>query len=58
MIGVFQNDKWALADRTKLQLLSWLKTPVSMPDGSILMMGGRQTVIQYKEGNWTRVTIK
>jgi len=58
MIGVFQNDKWALADRTKLQLLSWLKTPVSMPDGSILMMGGRQTVIQYKDGNWTRVTIK
>jgi hypothetical protein len=58
MIGVYQNDKWTLADRTKLELLSWLKTPVAMPDGSTLMMGGRQTVIQYKDGNWTRVTIK
>ncbi len=58
MIGVYQNDKWTLADRSKLELLSWLKTPVAMPDGSTLMMGGRQTVIQYKDGNWTRVTIK
>ena len=57
MIGTYTGDKWALADRTKLQLLSWLKTPVAMPDGSLLMLGGRQTIIRYKDGNWTRVAI-
>ena len=58
MIGLFQGDKWTLADRTKLQLLSWLKNPVAMPDGSLLLLGGRQTVIRYKDGAWSRVTVK
>ena len=58
MIGLYQGEKWELADRTKLQLLSWLKNPVAMPDGSLLMLGGRQTVIRYKDGAWSRVTVK
>ena len=55
MLGTFNDDKWTLADRTKLQLLSWLKNPVDMPDGSVMVLGGRQTVIRYKDGNWARV---
>lgn len=55
MIGTFDGTNWTLADRTKLQLLSWLKNPVDMPDGSLMMLGGRQTIIHYKDGNWTRV---
>lgn len=58
MIGLYQGDKWTLADRTKLQLLSWLKNPVAMPDGSLLLLGGRQTVIRYKDGAWSRVNVK
>lgn len=58
MIGLYQGEKWELADRTKLQLLSWLKNPVAMPDGSLLLLGGRQTVIRYKDGAWSRVTVK
>lgn len=58
MLGTFQGDKWTLADRTKLQLLSWLKTPVAMPDGSTLVLGGRQTVIRLKDGQFTRVKMK
>ena len=57
LIGVLDNNQWKLADRTQLKLLSWLKTPVPMPDGSILVAGGRATAIRYKDGNWTRVQI-
>ena len=38
LIGVLDADSWKLADRTQLHLLSWLKTPVVMPDGSILVL--------------------
>lgn len=57
LIGVLDGDTWKLADRTQLHLLSWLKTPVVMPDGSILVLGGRATAIRYKDGNWTRVPV-
>ena len=55
MLGTYSGDKWSLADRSKLQLLSWLKNPVDMPDGSVMVLGGRQTVIRYKDGDWTRI---
>jgi hypothetical protein len=60
----FDNlDRWAAPDATLVlpNLFSpeeAEKISACMPDGSTLMMGGRQTVIQYKDGNWTRVTIK
>jgi hypothetical protein len=57
MVGVLEGDQWAIADRSALQLLSWLKTPVEMPDGSVIMLGGRSTVIRLKDGNWSRVTV-
>ncbi len=58
LIGVLDGAQWKLADRTQLHLLSWLKTPVAMPDGSFLVLGGRATAIRYKDGNWTRVTVE
>ena len=38
--------------------LSWLKTPVVMPDGAILVLGGRATAIRFKDGAWTRVSVE
>ena len=32
---MLDGSEWKLADRTQLHLLSWLKTPVVMPDGSM-----------------------
>ncbi len=58
LIGVLDGAQWKLADRTQLHLLSWLKTPVVMPDGSILVLGGRATAIRYKDGNWTRIPVE
>ena len=59
LIGVLDGKQWKLADRTQLSLLSWLKTPVPMPDGSILVIGGRATAIRYnKDGSWTRVPVE
>jgi len=58
LIGVLDGSEWKLADRTQLHLLSWLKTPVVMPDGTILVLGGRATVIRYKEGAWTRIPVE
>jgi hypothetical protein len=58
LIGVLDGQTWKLADRTQLHLLSWLKTPVAMPDGSILVLGGRATAIRYKDGAWTRVPVE
>lgn len=57
LIGIFDNNAWSLADRTELQLLSWLRTPVEMPDGSLLMLGGRATVIVYRDGKWSRIPV-
>ena len=58
LIGVLDGNEWKLADRTQLHLLSWLKTPVVMPDGGILVLGGRATVIRFKDGLWTRVPVE
>ncbi|MEQ8493055.1 MAG: hypothetical protein RLW42_02430, partial [Gammaproteobacteria bacterium] len=57
LIGFLEDGKWQLADRTRLKLLSWLKTPVVMPDGSLLIMGGRATAIRYKDGEFQRVPV-
>lgn len=58
LIGVLDGNQWKLADRTQLHLLSWLKTPVLMPDGGILVLGGRATAIRFKDGAWTRVPVE
>lgn len=58
LIGTLEGDKWNIADRSALKLLSWVKTPVEMPDGSLVMLGGRSTVIRLKDGQLTRVQLK
>jgi Photosynthesis system II assembly factor YCF48 len=63
MVGTFVDDKWLLADRSQLKLLSWLKNPVKMPDGTTLLLGGRQTALLLKcplsaSCEWQRVTVK
>jgi hypothetical protein len=57
LLGTYTNNAWALADRTQLKLLSWLKNPVPLTDGSVLMLGGRSTAISFKDGTWTRVPV-
>ena len=57
LIGTFDGNDWSIADRTRLKLLSWLKNPVPLDDGSVLMLGGRSTAINYKDGEWTRVPV-
>lgn len=58
LLGVLDGGEWKIADRSELQLLSWLRTPVEMPDGTLIMLGGRSTVIAYKDGKWSRVAVK
>ncbi|HCU89945.1 MAG TPA: hypothetical protein DGR97_08375 [Gammaproteobacteria bacterium] len=58
LIGTFDGNDWSIADRTRLKLLSWLKNPVPLQDGSVLMLGGRSTAINYKDGEWTRVPVR
>ncbi len=58
MLGVLNGNEWAIADRSELQLLSWLKAPVRMPDGSLIMLGGRATAIGLKDGKWTRIPVE
>ena len=57
VIGTLIDDEWHLADRTRLQLLSWLRSPIVMPDGSVVVTGGRATTIRYRDGEWTRVPV-
>ena len=57
LIGVLDHNQWAIADRTELQLLSWLRTPVEMPDQRLLLLGGRATAIRFKDGKWARVPV-
>ena len=58
MMGTLEGSEWKLADRSALQLLSWLRTPVEMPDGSLVLLGGRSTVIRMKDGQLSRVPVK
>ena len=58
VIGIYGEDGWQLADRTRLKLLSWLRNPIVMPDGSVVVTGGRVTTIRYKDGEWTRIPVK
>ncbi|MCZ6774013.1 MAG: hypothetical protein O7G83_18805, partial [Proteobacteria bacterium] len=58
LIGLLDGDAWQLADRTVLKLLSWLKTPIAMPDGSLVVTGGRATAIRFRDGKWTRIPVK
>ena len=55
LIGTLKGDEWALADRTELKLLSWIKTPVELPDGRLLVLGGRGTAILVDNGAVSRV---
>lgn len=57
LVGVLKSDGWELADRTQLKILSWLKNPVSMPDGSIIVLGGRATAIKIKDGEYSRISV-
>ena len=57
LIGILNGPEWTIADRSELQLLSWLRTPVEMPDGRLVMLGGRATVIAFKDGEWARVPV-
>ena len=57
LIGKFDGSEWTIADRTRLKLLSWLKNPIPLDDGSVLMLGGRSTAISFKDGEWTRVPV-
>ncbi len=57
LIGTLDGQEWSLADRTELKLLSWLKTPIEMPDGSVLVLGGRSTLVRYKDGTWMRIPV-
>ena len=54
LIGQYIDGEWKLADRTRLRLLSWLKNPVRLDDGTILMLGGRSTAITFKDNAWIR----
>jgi len=57
LVGVMDGGKWNVADRSELQLLSWLRTAVEMPDGSMVLIGGRSTTIAYKDGGWSRIPV-
>ena len=57
LIGILNGPEWTIADRSELQLLSWIRTPVEMPDGRLVMLGGRATVIAFKDGKWARVPV-
>jgi len=57
LIGRYDGSEWMVADRTQLKLLSWLKNPVLLADGTILMLGGRSTAVSFKDGQWTRMQV-
>ena len=57
LAGFQDASGWLLADRTDLQILSWLRTPVSLPDGRLIALGGRSTIVQFSQGGWSRLTL-
>ncbi len=57
LIGTLKGDEWTLADRTELKLLSWIKTPVELPNGKLLVLGGRGTAILVDNGSVSRVPL-
>jgi hypothetical protein len=57
LIGTYGNDGWSFADRTRLRLLSWMRNPIIMPDKSVVVAGGRVTLIRLRDGEYTRIPV-
>ena len=57
LAATFHGEQWSAADRTDLRLLSWLRSPVRLPDGDVVAFGGRSTVIRHDGDKWSRVNL-
>jgi len=57
MLGTLIGNNWSLVDRTKLDLMSWLRAFVDMEDGTKLLLGGRSTSLLYKNKTWKRIKL-
>ena len=57
LIGTYGSDGWSFADRTRLRLLSWVRNPIIMPDKSVVVAGGRVTLIRLRDGEYTRIPV-
>lgn len=67
--GRFSGGEWTLADRTRLNLTSWLKTFVPSLEGvegegaerdpdDYLILGGRTTAIRFDGSQWSKTNIQ
>ncbi|MGR8921627.1 MAG: hypothetical protein ACU85V_18590 [Gammaproteobacteria bacterium] len=57
LMGTMRDGDWTIADRTRLKLLSWLRTPVTLPDGSVVVFGGRAAALRYRDGKINRIPV-
>jgi photosystem II stability/assembly factor-like uncharacterized protein len=57
LLGTLEGANWALVDRTKLDLMSWVRTFVTLENGSTLLLGGRSTSLLYQNNLWKRLKL-
>ncbi|MEY8240996.1 MAG: hypothetical protein RPT25_11670 [Cycloclasticus sp.] len=56
-IAQHNKNQWKLADRSELGLIAWLKSIVSLGDGSYLVSGGRGSMVLFKNDLWQKITL-
>lgn len=57
LLGTFKDAKWTLVDRTKLDLMSWVRAFVDLENGGMLLLGGRSTSLLYQDHQWKRLEL-
>jgi photosystem II stability/assembly factor-like uncharacterized protein len=56
--AINQDNKWTIADRSKLGLIAWLKTIVKLDGNDFIIAGGRGTLVLYKNNKWTKLVVR
>jgi len=57
-VAQHKESSWLVADRSELGLIAWLKSIVSLDDGSYLVSGGRGSMVLFENEVWQKINLQ
>ncbi|MEH6639226.1 MAG: hypothetical protein V7717_08140 [Porticoccaceae bacterium] len=58
LLGLYRDGSWEMADRTALELRSWMSSLVNVGADKWMVLGGRSTVLAYVEEEWKKMSVE
>ncbi len=55
LAGIYSQQAWQLADRSRLLVYSWLRHFIELPDRDWLVLGGRSIALRFDGTDWQRL---